>query len=80
MSDLTLEEVAHCTEPLRKDIVPGKTLAQCSRGKLADDLIIWRERIQTMVAATGKDWNVVAYAYLCGALPGIAGPAKGGVA
>jgi DNA-directed RNA polymerase specialized sigma24 family protein len=80
MSDLTLAEAEQCTEPLRKDIVPGKTLAQCSRGNLADDLVVWRERIQTMMAAQCKDWNVVAYAYLCGALPGIVGPAKGGVA
>jgi len=32
-----------------------------------------------MVVAKCKDWNVVAYAYLCGALPGIVGPAKVGV-
>ena len=80
MSDLTREQVEHCTKPLKKDIVPGKTLTQCSRGNLADDLVIWRERIQDMMAAQCKDWNVVAYAYLCGALPGIVGPAKGGVA
>jgi hypothetical protein len=80
LSDLTPAEVEHCTEPLKEDIVPGKTLAQCSRGNLADDLVIWRERIQNMVVAKCKDWNVVAYAYLCGALPGIVGPAKGGVA
>jgi DNA-directed RNA polymerase specialized sigma24 family protein len=80
LSDLTPAEVEHCTEPLKEDIVPGKTLAQCSRGNLADDLVIWRERIQKMLVAKCKDWNVVAYAYLCGALPGIVGPAKGGVA
>jgi DNA-directed RNA polymerase specialized sigma24 family protein len=80
LSDLTPEDGDHCTEPLRKDIDPGKTLAQCSRGNLADDLVIWRERVQNMVFAKCKDWNVVAYAYLCGALPGIVGPAKGGVA
>jgi len=78
LSDLTPEEVEHCSEPLKNDIIPGKTLAQCSRGDLADDLIIWRERIQNMVVAKCK--GVVAYAYLCGALPGIVGPAKGGVA
>jgi len=79
-SDLTPAQVEGCTEPLKKDFVPGKTLAQCSRGDLVDDLVIWRERIRSMVVAKCKDWNVVAYAYLCGALPGIAGPAKGGVA
>jgi len=80
LSDLTPTEVEHCTEPLKKDIGPGRTLAQCKRGDLADDLVIWRERIQNMLVAKCKDWNVVAYAYLCGALPGIVGPAKGGVA
>ena len=80
LSDLTPTEVEHCTEPLKKDIGPGRTLAQCKRGDLADDLVIWRERIQNMLVAKCKDWNVVAYAYLCGALPGIAGPAKRGVA
>jgi DNA-directed RNA polymerase specialized sigma24 family protein len=80
LSDLALAEVEHCTGPLKNDIVPDRTLAQCSRGSLADDLVIWRERIQNMLVAKCKDWNVVAYAYLCGALPGIVGPAKGGVA
>jgi DNA-directed RNA polymerase specialized sigma24 family protein len=78
LSDLKPLEVEHCTEPLKKDIAPGRTLAQCGRGNLADDLILWRERIQNMVVAKCK--GVVAYAYLCGALPGIVGPAKGGVA
>ena len=61
-------------------MAPGKTLAQCSRSNLTEDLPVWRDRIQNMVAAKCKDWNVVPYAYLCGALPGIVGPAKGGVA
>ena len=80
LSDLTPEEVEHCTDPLKNDIIPGKTLAQCGRGDLADDLSIWRQRIQNMVVSKCKDWNVVAYVYLCGALPGIVGAAKGGVA
>lgn len=91
-TDLTKAEVMECTEPLKEDIEPSavrpakkenepiQTLAQCSRGKLAEDLVVWRERIQNMVVAQCKVWNVVAYAYLCGALPGVVGSAKGGVA
>jgi len=79
-SDLEQSEVERCTEPLCKDIVPRKTLAQCSRNNLAEDLVVWRERVQDMVSANCADGITVAYAYLCGALPGIWGPAKGGVA
>jgi DNA-directed RNA polymerase specialized sigma24 family protein len=80
LSDLTFAEVVYATEPLEKDIPAGKTLAECSRGDLAGDLPIWRDNIQKMVSAKCKGWDVVAYAYLCGALPGIVGPAKRGVA
>ena len=78
LSDLEQSEVERLTEALRKDIVPQRTLAQCSRNDLAEDLVVWRERVQAMVSAICV--GGVAYAYLCGALPGISGAAKGGVA
>lgn len=80
LSDLDQSEVERSTEPLHKDIVPQKTLAQCSRSELAQDLVVWRERVQMMVSANCAGGITVAYAYMCGGLPGISGPAKGGVA
>jgi DNA-directed RNA polymerase specialized sigma24 family protein len=78
MSDLTQAEVEECTETIYRELLP-RTLEQSSSGVLAEDLVAWRERVQQMSAKKCME-GVVAYAYLCGALPGITGPAKGGVA
>jgi DNA-directed RNA polymerase specialized sigma24 family protein len=79
-TDLDLAAITVCTAPLKKDLRPGVTLAQCSRGILAEEFVVWCERVQSMLRGHVKSWNVVAYAYLCGALPGITGPAKKGAA
>lgn len=78
MSDLTAEQVERCTEPLAADILP-RTLAECSKKGLAEDLVVWRARIQDLAAEMCLEGSVT-YAYLCGALGTVAKAAKGATA
>ncbi len=81
MNDLPGPEISNCTQPLRTSMAkaPRKRLEDCSNSDLCADIVSWRDRVQGILLGPAHDRHLVAYSYLCGCLPGVAGPAKGGV-
>lgn len=80
-NDLRDEDLETCTLPLklRMEKSPKKRLADYSKTDLCAELVLWRDRVQTMLLGPARDRHLVAFSYLCGCLPGIDGPAKRGV-
>lgn len=81
MNDLTEPEIANCLRPLRATMEKARNmrLEDCSKGDLCPDVVAWRDRVQRILLGMARDRNLLAYCYLCGCLPGIDGPAKGGI-
>jgi hypothetical protein len=78
MTDLRPDQVLRCTKPLQDQISPTRTLLACSHEDLREEIYRWRDRVQTLLLGPARDKNLVAYAYLCGALPGVHVTRRGG--
>ncbi len=71
MTHLKPEQVVRCTKPLEKDILPRKHLADCTCEELSAEIVRWLNKVRRMVLGVARDRRLLAYAYLCGCLPGV---------